>query len=267
MVDVKKIVICFCILNISCAYGNNKTEDINEDVEQEDLDEIDGNAEQEDNTKNSSTDETKDSKSDNTKQENGSNKAVGGWYSGLDVKYVQPKLQVKETNSDSTLNYNAKGNLISPSMTLGYDFLFDKLILGGECNVAFNFGSSMDYNSKTYNQNIAKITKGVNFVGAIKVGVALGSVVVYGKVGGDLSKWKYDWKLDDKTNTEKKYKAGMLYGGGIEKQFMNHFYMRTEFSYSPNITHDSTSKKVKDCKLSDVKTNNYQISIGGGYRF
>lgn len=266
MVDMKKIVICFCILNISCTYGS-KTEDINEDVEQEDLEEIDDNAEQGDNTKDSNTDETKDNKTDNKQQSKKSNKAVGGWYSGLDVKYVQPKLQVKETNSDNTLNNNTKGNLISPSMILGYDFLLDKLILGGECNVAFNFGSPINYTSKTHNQNIANITKGINFVGAIKVGVALGSVIVYGKVGGDLSKWKYDWKLDNKNNIEKKYKANFLYGGGIEKQFMNHFYVRTEFSYSPTITHDNTNKTIKDCKLSDVKTNNYQISIGGGYRF
>jgi len=270
MSDIKKIVICFCALNVSFAYGS-KTDDINEEVEIEDLDEIDGNAEHEDKNDDHNNVESKKTTDneidDNKKQEKKSNKAFGGWYSGLDVKYVQPKLKVSETSNNIVETYNMKSNLISPSMTLGYDFLFDKLVLGGECNVALNFGSPMSYRDKINNLDIAKITNGINFTGSMKIGVALGSVIVYGKVGGNLSKWNYNWKLNDKNNIEKKYKAGLLYCGGIEKQFINHFYARAEFSYSPDMTHDDTNKTIKNCKTSDIKTNSYQISIGGGYRF
>ena len=272
MFNINKLVLCFCIFNLycNCTSAIDDIDDINEDVEQEDLDEIDDDAETDDSETTDTTTKESDSekKDDSSKPENKNSNAVGGFYSGFDVKYVKPKLTASETKSDNKVeDYDTKSNLISPSMTLGYDFLLDKLILGGECNVAFNFGSSLDYKDKVYNQEIAKIDKGINFIGALKIGVALGSVVVYGKIGGDLSKWNYNWKLDNKNDNEKKYKAGLLYGGGIEKQFRNNFYLRTEFSYSPNIKHDGTKQKVKDCKMSDIKTNNYQISIGGGYRF
>lgn len=255
MIDVKKIIICLFVIESSYVYSEESITD--EDVTDEDLQEID------DNNDNKDIENT-----NNNKVKRNNNNAVGGWYSGLDVKYVPSKLNAQETKPDnSTENYSIKNDLISPSMILGYDFLLNKLLLGGECNISFNFGSPIDYKDKVHNQDIAKIKKGINVVGAIKIGVALGSWIVYGKIGGDLSKWKYDWKQDNKNDTEKKYKASLLYGGGIEKQFLNNCYVRTEFSYSPSITHSDTRKNVKDCKMSEVKTTNYQISIGGGYRF
>lgn len=248
MIDIKNLIVCLFIFESSYVYSNET------DVTEEDLQEIDDNIKKENNN--------------NKKNEKINRGVIGGWYSGLDVKYVPSKLIANEIKPDKKLeNYSIKNNLISPSMILGYDFLLDKLIFGGECNIAFNFGSQINYKDKVYNQDLAKIKKGVNFVGSIKLGLSIGSCVVYGKVGGDLSKWKYDWKSDNKNNTEKKYKHSFLYGGGIEKQFLNNCYVRTEFAYSPSVTHNNTSKKVKDCNMSDVKTTNYQISIGGGYRF
>ena len=252
MINMKKIIICLFIIESSYVYSDDSNND-EIDVTEEDLQEIDDN-------------KISDRASNHKEKEN--NNAIGGWYSGLDIKYVRSKLNAQETKPDSkTENYSIKNNLISPSMILGYDFLFNKLILGGECNIAFDFGSPTDYKDKVHNQDIAKIKQSINFVGSIKLGVTLGSWIVYGKIGGNLSKWKYEWKQDSKNDTEKKYKPGFLYGGGIEKQFVNNCYVRTEFSYSPSITHDDTKKNVKDCKMSEIKTTNYQVSIGGGYRF
>lgn len=255
MIDVKKIIICLFIIESSYVYSEDSI--IDEDVTDEDLQEIDDNKDS----------ENKNNNNNNKVKRN--NSVVGGWYSGLDVKYIPSKLNAQETKPDNKIEtYSIKNNLISPSMILGYDFLLNKLILGGECNIAFNFGSPIDYKDKVHNQDIAKIKKGINVIGAIKLGIALGSWIVYGKIGGDLSKWKYDWKLDsNKNDIEKNYKPSFLYGGGIEKQFLNNCYVRTEFSYSPCVTHSNTQKNVKDCKMSEIKTTNYQISIGGGYRF
>ena len=280
---INKILMCFVILSSSYVYSSDEI-DIDEEFEK-DLDEI---PDDEDSTESSNdeVDNNKNSKKDKEYKSNESNintnggkdndkeikleKAVGGWYSGLDIKYVHSKLTANETkkdddNTSTTYKYDTKSNFISPSLTLGYDFLLSKLVLGGECGVGFNFGSSTSYRDKVYNQNIADIKCGTTFTGAIKLGVALGSFVVYGKVGGNLTKWNYNWKIDDK-DKEKKYRCSASYGGGIEKQFLNKFYLRTEFAYNPT-NHSNTSIKLKDCKLNDVKTNNYQFSIGGGYRF
>lgn len=285
---IKSLGLYLFVLGLPYTYSTvNATEDVNEDVEDEDLEEIDEDNKdskdkeddnytedslEEDNETEKSNNENKGEnnkeKEDTNKSEENKNKnAVSGWYSGLNVSFVPTNLVANETKQDSKpIDYRIKNNIVNPSMILGYDFLLDKLVFGGECNIGFNFGSPTNYKDKVYNQEIGDLKKGINFVGTIRLGVAIKSWVFYGKLGGNLSKWKYTWKIDNNKD-ETKYNIGWLYGGGIEKQFSNNIYVRTEFSYSPNVTHNDTKKKVNDCNLDDVKTNNYQISIGGGYRF
>ncbi len=270
---MKKLVICLFVFNTfhTC---NAIAEEINEEVEDDDLQEIDDdenknnkNKTEDDSESQSSTDVDTDTEDDNKIQDKEKKCAKGGWYSGLDLKYVSSKFNINETKIDNkTVDHNIKSNSFNPSLILGYDFLLSKLLFGLEARAEYNIGSSTNY--KIDNKDIAKIDKGMSYSGAIKLGLNLGSVIIYGKVGGDLSKWKYDWKSDSKQNeTEKKFMNSFLFGGGIEKQFKNNCYVRTEVSYSPNATHENTSKKMEDSNLSNIKTSNYQISIGGGYRF
>lgn len=283
MNSIRKIIVYLLLLVPSYAY-TAEVSNINEDVEDEDLQEIDEDKDTKDNNKsnneaqeNNKDDDNHDKESsnikDNKKEVKGNKEdkeTSSGWYSGLDVKVSQTKLIASETIQDNKfVNYDIKQNLISPTLTLGYDKLLNNiLMIGGECNVAFNWGSNLNYKDKVYDTPIAKINKGINFTGSMKLGFAIKSWRFYGKVGGDLSQWKYTWQNDNyKKNDNKKYIGSLLYGAGIEKQFKNNWYLRTEFAYNPNSAHADTNTQVKDCKLSDIKTNNYQISIGTGYRF
>ena len=276
MADIKKLIVCLFVFGTVHTY-NAIAEEVNEEVEDDDLQEIDDDEDkdnkkatkEDDNESQDSTDIETDTEDDSKKQEEKKKGAKGGWYSGLDVKYVPSKLSVSETKSDNkTVEHNIKNNAFNPSLILGYDFLLNKILLGVEASVAYNIGSSTDY--KIDNKDIAKIDKGMSYTGAIKLGLNLGSVIVYGKVGGDLSKWKYDWKSenkDNKTETEKKYRNSFVYGCGIEKQLQNSCYIRGEVLYSPNITHENTNKKIDNSNVSNIRTSNYLVSIGGGYRF
>lgn len=280
---IRKTIVYLLLLVPSDTY-TTEVSNINEDVEDEDLQEIEEDNDTKDKSKsNNEKNEDNKDEDDNNEESSSTNdnkievennksdqNTSSGWYSGLDIKLSPTKLIASETKQDNNIiTYDAKQTLISPTFTLGYDKLLNNiLIIGGECNVAFNWGSNLDYKDKVYDTPIAKINKGISFTGSMKLGFAIKSWNVYGKVGGDLSQWKYTWQNDNyKKNDNKKYRGSLLYGAGIEKQFKNNWYLRTEFAYSPSSSHADTNTQVKECKLSDIKTNNYQISIGTGYRF
>ena len=195
-----------------------------------------------------------------------------GWYSGADFGLHKTKLTLTE------LKNNAMGekqndkhqdgtdkNMFNSNIIIGYDCLLGRLLLGGECGVSLYMGSKINYRFPQSGDNIVSLNRGTGYTGAVKVGIALGSIVLYGKVGGQLNRWKYE-QVNRDLPLDKKFKVKTLWGGGIEKQFSNSLYIRAEYIQNMKIGHD-INVTHKDYKFHNIQTGDYQISVGGGYRF
>lgn len=186
---------------------------------------------------------------------------------GLGIK----RTTLHGTFIDSTLaskkeEIKLKHNHLGVNLSIGYDKNVGVLVFGADVATNFNFGSAVDY-KKDIDITVANIKTGAEYLGLAKLGIALGRVMLYGKLGGGLAHIKYDWKIDDAPKDKSNYIGQLVYGGGVEFRFTNDIFVNTEFVTNNKKLNSILDVSNKKGKVENSSVQSYQISMGCGYRF
>lgn len=161
---------------------------------------------------------------------------------------------------------NLKNNRLCANFSIGYDKNIELLVFGAGVAATLNVGSAIEYKNEL-DITVADVKPGAEYLAFAKLGIALGRVMLYGKLGSGLSHSKYEWKIDNAPNAKSSYDGQLAYGGGIECRLTNNIFVNAEFiaNSKKSLSLLNVSNTKGEIKNSNIQS--YQISMGCGYRF